>query len=124
MQVSVSGLTNVSQADTRRSILDNLNLSDLAGLSSVLQSADQALSGVRGTLRSTLNLLGLRASLNLPGLKDTIEVARDAAGIVHINAKNEDDLFFAQGFMHATDRLWQMGFPTPDCPGTVVRSGG
>jgi penicillin amidase len=36
------------------------------------------------------------------------EVLRDASGIPSIFAKNEHDLFFAQGYVHAQDRLWQM----------------
>src|SRR4051794_39456717 len=42
------------------------------------------------------------------GLRDTVTVTRDAAGIPHITAANEDDLFFAQGFVQAQDRLFQM----------------
>lgn len=42
------------------------------------------------------------------GVKDTTRVYRNAFGIPHIVAKSEDDLFFAQGFAHAQDRLWQM----------------
>jgi penicillin amidase len=37
-----------------------------------------------------------------------VEVVRDRWGIPHIYAQNEHDLFFAQGFVHAQDRLWQM----------------
>lgn len=44
----------------------------------------------------------------VPGLKDTVQVIRDRWGVPHIYAKNLDDLFFAQGFVHAQDRLWQM----------------
>jgi penicillin amidase len=44
----------------------------------------------------------------LAGLRDTVHVLRDAAGVPHIYAKNVDDLFFAQGYVQAQDRLWQM----------------
>ncbi len=44
----------------------------------------------------------------LPGLKDTVEVIRDRWGVPHIYAKNEDDLFFAQGYITAQDRLFQI----------------
>ena len=33
---------------------------------------------------------------------------RDAGGIAHIYAQNTEDLFFAQGYVTAQDRLWQM----------------
>lgn len=41
-------------------------------------------------------------------IKDTIEVTRDKSGVPHILAKNDADAFFAIGFLHAQDRLWQM----------------
>jgi len=37
-----------------------------------------------------------------------VEVYRDAWGMAHLYAQNETDLFFAQGYVHAQDRLWQM----------------
>jgi len=43
-----------------------------------------------------------------PGLKDWVEVHRDTWGVPHIYAENMEDLFFAQGYVHAQDRLWQM----------------
>ncbi|MCP4660357.1 MAG: penicillin acylase family protein [bacterium] len=42
------------------------------------------------------------------GLQAEIEVIRDRWGVPHIYAANEHDLFFAQGYVHAQDRLWQM----------------
>lgn len=47
-------------------------------------------------------------ALSLPGMRDTVEVIRDRWGVPHIYARNTDDLFFAQGFIQAQDRLWQM----------------
>ena len=46
--------------------------------------------------------------LSLPGLKASVEVFRDRWGIPHIYATQLSDLFFAQGFVHAQDRLFQM----------------
>lgn len=46
--------------------------------------------------------------LAVPGLKEPVEVVRDRWGIAHIYAKNQDDLFFAQGFVAAQDRLFQI----------------
>jgi penicillin amidase len=37
-----------------------------------------------------------------------VTIARDALGVPHISARNEDDLYFAQGFVEAQDRLFQM----------------
>ena len=42
------------------------------------------------------------------GLKEPVDVLRDRWGVAHIYAKNEHDLFFAQGFVVAQDRLFQM----------------
>src|SRR5688572_12913369 len=44
----------------------------------------------------------------IPGLRDSVQVIRDRWGVPHIYARNMDDLFFAQGFVQAQDRLWQM----------------
>ncbi|HEV8160217.1 MAG TPA: penicillin acylase family protein, partial [Pyrinomonadaceae bacterium] len=47
-------------------------------------------------------------TLAVSGLKDKVTVRRDERGIPYIEAKNDADLFFAQGFVTAQDRLWQM----------------
>ncbi len=44
----------------------------------------------------------------LPGLKKPVEVLRDRWGIPHIYARNTEDLFFAQGYIAARDRLFQI----------------
>ncbi len=45
---------------------------------------------------------------HLNGVHDSIEIITDRYGVPHIYARNEDDLYFAQGYMHAQERLWQM----------------
>ncbi|MFZ2519945.1 MAG: penicillin acylase family protein, partial [Anaerolineae bacterium] len=47
-------------------------------------------------------------TLSLPGLTASVEIIRDRWGVPHIYAANDHDVFFAQGFVHAQDRLWQM----------------
>jgi penicillin amidase len=47
-------------------------------------------------------------TLRLPGLSAPVEVIRDRWGIPHIYAAGTADLFMAQGYVHAQDRLWQM----------------
>jgi penicillin amidase len=42
------------------------------------------------------------------GLRGRVTVRRDERGIPYIEATNESDLYFAQGFVTASDRLWQM----------------
>jgi penicillin amidase len=50
----------------------------------------------------------IEGKINLPGLISPVEVLRDRWGVPHIYAANTHDLFFAQGFVHAQDRLFQM----------------
>lgn len=47
-------------------------------------------------------------TLSMAGLTAPVEVRRDRWGVPHIYAKNQRDLFFAQGFTVAQDRLFQM----------------
>lgn len=49
-----------------------------------------------------------RGNLELPELQAPVKVYRDAWGVPHIYAANEHDLFLAQGFITAQDRLFQM----------------
>jgi penicillin amidase len=53
-------------------------------------------------------LAPLDGDLRLPGLREPVEVLRDQWGIAHIYARNQRDLFFAQGFVAAQDRLFQL----------------
>src|SRR6056297_1396280 len=46
--------------------------------------------------------------LNLAGLSRPVTVTRDDSGIAYIHAQNIGDLLFAQGFVTAQDRLFQM----------------
>lgn len=47
-------------------------------------------------------------NLTLDGLTNPVEIIRDQWAIPHVYAQNQQDLFFAQGYLHAQDRLWQM----------------
>ena len=47
-------------------------------------------------------------SLSLFGLRARVTVRRDERGIPYIEAANDHDLYFAQGYVTASDRLWQM----------------
>lgn len=46
--------------------------------------------------------------VTLPGLQDEVHIYRDKWGVPHIYAQSAEDLFFAQGYVHAQDRFWQM----------------
>ena len=58
--------------------------------------------------RDRLPQLDGRLSFN--NLQHPVEILRDRWGIPHIFAESVHDLLFAQGFVHAQDRLWQMDF--------------
>jgi len=47
-------------------------------------------------------------SIKLAGLNAPVDIVRDAEGVPHIYAKSSADAYFALGFVHAQDRLWQM----------------
>ena len=47
-------------------------------------------------------------SVEIDGLVSTVTVRRDARSVPFIDASNERDLYFAQGYETARDRLWQM----------------
>ncbi len=49
-----------------------------------------------------------KGKVSLKGLKAEVEIIRDSWGVPHIFAQNEEDLFFACGYVHAQDRMWQM----------------
>ena len=50
----------------------------------------------------------LDGAIQLAGLSAPVEVLRDARGVPHLRASSVQDLFFAQGYVTAQDRLWQM----------------
>src|SRR6187549_301089 len=57
--------------------------------------------------------------LKVAGLQEPVEVIRDTYGVNHIYARNEHDLFFAQGYCAAKDRLFQFEVWRRQATGTV-----
>ena len=73
----------------------------------------QLLSPFRGiwmSHRSQFERVTGEARLALPGLNAPVVIRVDQDQVKHIFAQNDEDLYFAQGFVVATDRLWQMDF--------------
>ena len=58
-------------------------------------------------------------TLRTPGLYEPVEILKDKSGVSHIYAKNEHDLFFAQGYSAARDRLFQLEIWRRQAAGTV-----
>ncbi len=54
------------------------------------------------------SLATLSGELRVTGSVDTIRISRDAHGVTMIEAKSDRDAFYAMGFAHAQDRLWQL----------------
>ena len=92
----------------------------------------KALGSIQGALLALLGLLACLVSyvlrVSLPktrgtilakGLDGTVEIVRDKWGIPHITAQSRRDLFFACGFVHAQDRLWQLELQRRAASGTL-----
>jgi penicillin amidase len=58
--------------------------------------------------RMATSLAPVDGTLHLPGLSAPVTIRRDRHGVPHIEAANLDDLLMAQGWVTASDRLWQM----------------
>ena len=61
-----------------------------------------------GWLYLRTSLPRTQGTVQLPGLDGPVEILRDQDGVPHIFASTDHDAFFALGYVHAQDRLWQM----------------
>ncbi len=71
-----------------------------------LITSSAALGGAYYWLRGSLPKL--QGDQFVAGVEAPVKVLRDAYGIVTIRAESEGDAYFALGYVHAQDRLWQM----------------
>ncbi|WP_266362248.1 penicillin acylase family protein [Tellurirhabdus rosea] len=58
-------------------------------------------------------------TLDLAGTRAAVTVAYDDLGVPHVFAQNDHDVYFAQGYITARDRLWQMEFQTHAAAGRI-----
>ncbi len=72
----------------------------------VLLGAGAGVLWLRSVTKAALPVLD--GDLHLAGLSAPVTVRRDAHGVPHIEAATQQDLFVAQGYITAQDRLWQM----------------
>jgi len=95
---------------TTRKRLTGLSLAALCGIAFAGASPQPAAHNAPLSLDALAraSLARIDGDLRVPGLKQPVEIIRDQQGIPHIYAKNDDDLFFAQGYVMAQDRLWQL----------------
>lgn len=63
-------------------------------------------------------------AIEVSDLLETVEIVRDPWGVPHIYAENDHDLLFAQGYVHAQDRLWQMDISRRIASGTMTEAFG
>jgi len=75
----------------------------LMALAFVFLPAPAQLSAVQSSVGQSSS-----RTITIAGLHDRVTIRRDERGIPYIEANNEDDLYFAQGYVTASDRLWQM----------------
>lgn len=69
-----------------------------------------AIAGGVGFWTVTRSFPQTSGTLDVPGIEKPVTVYRDSAGIPQIVASTADDLFRAQGYVHAQDRFWEMDF--------------
>lgn len=50
----------------------------------------------------------IKGTVSLTGLEADVKIIKDSWGVPHIFAQNEKDIFFACGYVHAQERMWQM----------------
>lgn len=87
-----------------------------AGLLGLARPSPQR-ADVDALARQALAQIG--GELVAPGLAAPVEVIRDRWGVPHIYAQSQADLFFAQGYVAAQDRLWQMEMWRRGAEGTL-----
>src|SRR3954452_15834752 len=66
----------------------------------------------------------VKGTVEVAGLHGPVRIRRDRWGVPHIEADVGDDLFFAQGYCHAQERLWQMDFYRRVVEGRVAEMAG
>lgn len=53
-------------------------------------------------------LVAQQTAIQIEGIKEQVIIRRDERGVPYVEAKNDEDLYFGQGYATAADRLWQM----------------
>lgn len=95
----------------------------LLGRLLVLVSVILLLTVVSGGLwlrwRTHATLPILDGTISQPGLSSRVEILRDARGVPHIRAQSMADALFAQGYVTAQDRLWQMDLSRRNAEGEL-----
>ncbi len=75
---------------------------------------------VNGEAPTPEGMTKTETALSIPGLQDEVTIEYDELGVPHIFANNNHDLYMAQGYVTAKDRLWQMEFQTHFAAGRLT----
>ena len=98
----MSATTSLPQVRARRPLVRVVSILLLVLLALALAGAGWLYWFARSALPQ------LDGSVSVPGISAKVRVIRDRHGVPTIDASTLDDLFFAQGYVTAQDRLWQM----------------
>src|SRR5882724_1613765 len=99
--------SSLPQASSNTSFLVKLILSFFAFVLAILLVI-AALGALWFDHVTKASLPQVDGQIELADVKAPVTVIRDAQGVPHISAASLDDLLFAQGYVTAQDRLWQM----------------
>jgi penicillin amidase len=66
----------------------------------------------------------VKGTIEIDALHGPVRVRRDRWGVPHIEAEAREDLYFAQGYVHGQERLWQMDFYRRVVEGRVAEMAG
>ncbi len=103
---STASLPQVPQSNVRRSNRSHWLRVVYYSVCAVLVLLIAALWWLYWIARSPLPQLD--GKIVVPGISSKVRVVRDGQGVPTIEAATLEDLFFAQGYVTAQDRLWQM----------------
>ncbi len=91
----------------------------ILGLFTTLIVLIVVIAGAAGVFAVRSALPQLDGTIQAPGLNSAVTIIRDSNGVPHIQAQTDHDAFFAQGYVTAQDRLWQMEFNRRVASGTL-----
>src|SRR5215472_13644104 len=114
----VDARINASRNRRGRRVLRRLFLAAL--IIAILAGVCVAVGAIwaRHVMRAALPTID--GTLSVDGLQGPVTVTRNAQGVPSITASSEDDLLFAQGYVTAQDRLWQIDTPRRHAAGELA----
>ncbi|MCW3492920.1 penicillin acylase family protein [Microbacterium sp. SSM24] len=108
LKTSTAPVETIEAPPRRRSVGRRIGIILFSVVAGVVALALVAVALVAYTVQRSFPQLD--GEVAVAGLSEKVTVQRDALGIPTITAATTDDLFFAQGYVHAQDRFWEMDF--------------